>query len=129
MYIRKFTDPDKLLLRHLLTARDVEVEDSLRCLPETGFAVFDQQFMVAAGFLRRVEGGLGLIDSYVSDPGFDGKMRHEALNLITTALIEEAKKLELRGIVAFSRDQNTICRSLDHGFQAQGHVVVTKDLK
>lgn len=129
MYIRPYDTADKMYLGTMLRQRKLEDEDALRCLPETGYIVFHDNFPVAAGFLRRVEGGFAQMDSYISDPTAPSEQRNEALDLITEALISRAKELELRGIVAFSVDQNTISRSLRHGFIAHNHVVITKELK
>ncbi len=129
MHLRPYEPSDKMYIGALLHMRKMDVEESLQSLPETGYIVFQDNFPVAAGFLRRVEGGFGQVDSYITDPSVPGKQRDQALDLITDALIKRAKELELRGIVAFSVDQNTISRSLRHGFAALGHVVITKELK
>ena len=129
MYVKKAEAADKMYVGVMLRSQGLEAEEALRFLPETGFLAWHEGFPVAAGYLRRVEGGYGWIDSLVTDATAPGASRNEALDLITTALVEEARRLELRGIIAFTKDQNTYSRAMKHGFCGQQFAVITKDLK
>lgn len=71
---------------------------------------------IAAGFLRRVEGGYAQIDTLVSNPYFGSKIRHEGIDKVVKSLIEDAKNLKLLGIIAFTSDNGVLSRASDMGF-------------
>lgn len=98
-----------------LTARDLLVGTNVRDLPEIGI-VITLDHPIAAGFIRKVEGGYGLIDGYITDPSASPLDRHNALELLTTSLIEKAQELKFKGLLAFTKDNHTLLRSLSHGF-------------
>lgn len=79
---------------------------------------------VAAGFLRMVEGGFAQIDTLVSNAEYSSEMRHLAISTVVDKLIEEAKKLNLHGILATSKDESTIKRAVSIGF----HVISEQQL-
>lgn len=85
-------------------------------LPEIGYIAYEDELPLAAGFLRRCEGGFGMIDSLITDPTAPSELRNEALDKITICILQYAKTNNINNIVAFSRDDNTLKRSLKHGF-------------
>lgn len=91
-------------------------------LPETGRIVitdsFDIPIPVAAGFMRKCEGKLLIWDGLITNPDINADLRNEALDLISTALIDDAKALNAKGIIAWSSDEMTLLRSKRHGFNA-----------
>ncbi len=85
-------------------------------LPKIGYICYFGKQPVAAGFLRRVEPDYAQMDTFISNPYFGSKVRHEALNKIIDALIDDAKQLELKGILAFTKDQGIFKRATERGF-------------
>lgn len=85
-------------------------------LPALGYIAYEDELPVAAGFLRLCEGGFGMIDSLITDPTAPGELRNEALDKITHCILQYAKSNNINNIIAFSRDNNTLTRSLKHGF-------------
>lgn len=83
---------------------------------------------VAAGFLRRVEGGYGQLDTFATNPYLGSKLRHEGINLIWNALLDEAKSLELVGLLAFSRDSGILSRAQSQGFQTVSDTLLVLNL-
>lgn len=72
---------------------------------------------IAAGFLRRVEGGYAQLDTFTSNPFFGSKIRHLGINLVVDSLLSDAKDLKLRGILAITEDSGILSRSKTHGFK------------
>lgn len=116
---------DNWNLLQVLKKRDMRLSH-MEDLPEVGYVVYEEDLFIAAGFLRKCEGGYGLIDSYITDPKMPPKLRDQALDLITKKLVYVSKKLNMRHIVGFSLDANTISRSQRHGFALTEHKVIIK---
>lgn len=96
--------------------------------PEIGFIAFDDKTPVCAAFIRRVEGGIGLLENLVTNPKADSLVRHVAIDLIVERIIEEAKAIKLTGLLAYSEDNGTLKRSIGHGFRVMPHVLITLNL-
>jgi len=97
-----------------------------KSLPKIGFIALMHQQPIAVGFLRRVEGGYGQIDTLASNPWFGSKIRHEGITKIVKALIDEAASLKLLGLLAITEDKSVIERSKDSGFQVLNQTVIVK---
>lgn len=94
-------------------------------LPKIGYMAFLDKHPLAAGFLRKVEGGLvAQIDNLVSNPQFGSIIRNKALNIVVDQLKLEAKSLKLKGIYAFTLDTSVILRAVETGFQHTGHTIL-----
>lgn len=104
-------------------------------LPKIGFVAInwvadDMGVPVAAGFLRMVEGGFAQIDTLMTNAMQPAKMRDDTINLVVDRLIKEAKSLNLNGVLATSKDENTLKRALSIGFHiVEGHKVLGLPLK
>lgn len=88
----------------------------MKALPKIGYMSFLGNEPIAAGFLRRLEGGYGQIDTLASNPLFGGQIRHEGVKLVVDALIMEAKALKLHGIIAYTNDPGVLNRAQSLGF-------------
>lgn len=95
-------------------------------LPRIGYVVYEEDMFIAAGFLRQCEGGYGMFDSYVTNPAMPPGVRNEALEMITKRLIKAATKAEVKHVISFSLDLNTIQRAERHGFAQTEHRVLVK---
>ena len=71
---------------------------------------------IAAGFLRRVEGGYAQLDTLTSNKHLGSIVRHQGITIIVNTLIQYAKDLQLRGIIAFNSDCSILRRSEELGF-------------
>ena len=89
-------------------------------LPEVGFISPN----VAAGFLRKVEGNFGMIDSFITNPEASPHNRNEALDKITESLVRTAYGLGMKQLLAISVDENTLKRAVRLGFSLLDHRVV-----
>lgn len=114
-------------IKFLLLARDMQ-SDSLDTLPAEGFVAFNEGTPVAAGFLRKCEGGYCLIDSLISNPNEPSAIRNKALDSISMACVELAKAHKFKHIIAFTVDKNVILRSEKHGFRLLPHSIIGLDL-
>lgn len=99
-------------------------------LPAIGCMVFsDDGNHVAAAFLRRIEGGYGMVDGLVSNPKCSPEERHEALDLAIEFCIKEAAKRGITNLLAFALNETTTIRASRHGFVKQPHSMVTLEIK
>lgn len=124
--IKRYT-PDMLSHLHLMlgTQKYMGVSDiTNETLPAIGYVTFKDEAPIAAGFLRMVEGGFAQLDTLMSNASYSSEIRHEAISTVVEELISEAKKLNLHGILATSKDESTIMRALSLGF----HVVEEQKL-
>lgn len=92
-------------------------------LPEFGLVAHRGEKIIAAGFIRKVEGSSAMLDSYITNPRTKPESRDRALDLITYKLIQIAKKQSISQLVNFSSEQNIITRAQKHGFIVVPHQV------
>lgn len=97
---------------------------NMKNLPKIGYMVLRNNHPVAAGFLRRVEGGYAQFDTFASNPLFGSQIRHLALNLVIDSLLSDAKTLKLRGIIAFTEDAGILLRAKSIGFAELSHSLI-----
>lgn len=97
-------------------------------LPSIGLVVQDGKTIVAMGFLRRMEGNYGMLDSYITDPHETSDYRDAALDMITAWLIDYARSIKLNKLLAFSAYDSIYDRALRHGFGAMPHKFAMLDL-
>lgn len=121
--------------KHLLTLIELHVYNkvdykhlTMKTLPKIGYVSFLGKEMIAAGFLRKVEGGFAQIDTLVSNPAFGSQVRHEGIRLVVDALMYDANKLKLKGIIAFTTDQGVLSRAETYGFKDLNQKVIGKML-
>lgn len=92
-------------------------EINMKTLPKLGYiALLNGKQPVAAGFLRRVEGGYAQLDGLTSNPYFGSQIRHEGIKLVVDHLIDAAKQLKINGIMAFTADKGVLDRAAGLGF-------------
>lgn len=98
-------------------------------LPAVGFVVLSEEIRVAACFLRRCEGGIGIVDGLTTNPDAPSELRHVSIDLVVKAICEEAKQREITQLIAWTVDKGTLERGcLRHGFQKSPHTFMAKDL-
>ena len=97
---------------------------SMKYLPKIGYIALLNKQPIAAGFLRRVEGGYAQIDTLVSNPYFGSQIRHDGIDKVVDWLINDAKDLKLNGILAFTSEESIIARAKDKGFTELDHKVI-----
>lgn len=95
--------------------------------PEAGFVVYDKGTPTAMAFLRRVEGGFGQLDGLVTNPTQPGEIRGQAIDLVVEHILNLAQTLNIKSILSFSVDKNTLLRSVKHGFVPMPHILIAVD--
>lgn len=85
-------------------------------LPKEGAVAFYYGMAVAMGFLRKIEGNMAMLDSYITDPEMAADWRNACLDQLTSHLVGVAKKEKITGLIAYSQDTHTIKRAQQHGF-------------
>lgn len=91
-------------------------EVTMKTLPKIGYIATMNGHPIAAGFLRRVEGGYAQFDTLTSNKYMGSIVRHAGIEKVVDALIQDAKDLQLRGIIAFSSDSGVLSRAAEKGF-------------
>ncbi len=106
-------------LHDLLLSNDyIGISDvNMKTLPKIGYIAMMNGHPIAAGFLRRVEGGYGQLDTLTSNKYFGSKIRHDGIVKVVNALIEEATDLKMKGLIAFTIDEGVLKRSAEIGFK------------
>jgi len=97
---------------------------TMQTLPKIGYIALLNNQPIAAGFLRRVEGGYAQIDTLVSNPYFGSQIRHLAIDKVVDWLINDAKELKLSGILAFTLEESIINRAKERGFTILEHNIL-----
>ncbi len=128
MYIRDYVDTDLTHINHWLESRHLRMVTAEE-LPVTGSVYCSDGLPVAALFLRKCEGNLGILDSLITDPNQPGEIRNKANSLLILDLIEKAKALKLSALIAWTKDNNTFTRVLGLGFTPCDLSVISMDLK
>lgn len=97
-------------------------------LPQIGYIATEGSTVVAAGFLRRVEGNMALLDTLATNKALSSDMRHDGISAVVDSLIKEAKRLELKYFMAFTVDDGIIQRAFDLGFAITNQRLIVLDL-
>jgi hypothetical protein len=97
-------------------------------LPKLGMVAEINGSIVAACFLRMLEGGYAHMDTMVSDPTYSSEYRHIALTAITKLMLSAAKHMGLHGILAWSMDESILKRAEDAGFRLLPSTIAVKKL-
>ena len=86
-------------------------------LPPTGFCVPG----VAACWLIKTDAGLGIIDAMVTNPEAPASHRSAAIDLVTTAILAEARRSGLGAVLGITENQGLVARAVErHGFTYAG---------
>jgi hypothetical protein len=93
--------------------------------PEIGFIVRDDQGKaIAAGFLRKVEGNVAQMDSFVTNSTVLAEIRHNAIDLLTQTIIATTKNLNLSGLIVITQIQSIADRAVKQGFVINPDIVL-----
>lgn len=90
----------------------------MKTLPKIGYIALLNNQPIAAGFLRRVEGGFAQLDTLASNAYFGSQIRHLGVSQVVDTLLAEAKRLKILGIISVTADKGTLERALSLGFRA-----------
>jgi hypothetical protein len=118
-------------LHDLLSSNDyLGISDvNMKTLPKIGYIALMNGHPIAAGFLRRVEGGYAQLDTLTSNKFFGSQVRHAGIAKVVDALLDEAKVLRLKGVIAFTGDVSILKRAEDLGFHTLEHKLIALKLK
>lgn len=98
-------------------------------MPWIGYLIEIKKRPIAAGFLRQIENSkLGLIEGFVTDPRAENTLRDQALDFLVEVLIQKAKKLKLKHLMAWTTVTSIVDRSLKHQFKKMPHQLIGLDL-
>lgn len=96
-----------------------------KTLPKIGYIVMLGNAPVAAGFLRKLEGGYGQLDTFVTNPFLGSIVRNEGLNQVVENLLLEAKNEKMLGLLAMTESPDIIKRAKDnYNFQIMNQTIL-----
>lgn len=90
-------------------------------LPHYSWIALENDEPVAFGGIRMVEGGMAIMDSYLTNATSSSELRSKALDWLTRKLILISKHLNITKLIAFSESENIFNRAKSHGFQEFAH--------
>lgn len=96
-------------------------------LPEMGYMAWERGKPVAAIFMRRAEGSMGIVDSLISNPEAAPDIRHLALDALINHIVEQAKRAKIKVLLGYTRDKSTLERSVRLGFAQSPFAIVVMD--
>lgn len=112
---RRYTSSDKEIVDSWYKSRNQpSIPDHL--LPAFG-AIVDGH---AAGFLYVTDGGIALIENYITPEGISHFDRSEALDLVTECLIKKAEELNVVRVMCLTQSQAIYERAVKFGFDDIG---------
>ncbi len=118
MLVEMYNDREYMGIKHI----------TMKTLPNIGYIAIINEQPVAAGFLRRVEGGFGQMDGFVSNPYLGKLIRHEGMTKVVNALLEDAKDLKLHGVLAFTSDEGIVKRAKELNFHVVPDIILAKPI-
>lgn len=116
IYYKQEDDTHKKYLSILLSSQNMP-ERYLSDIPRVGIICTNENDeVIAAGFIRKIEGPYGMLDSYITNNNANSEDRDQALDLITAKLIQIAKDSSITKLISFSVVPNIVSRAKKHGF-------------
>lgn len=100
----------------------------MKTLPKIGYIAMLNDQPIAAGFLRRLEPNFAQLDTLASNAYFGSQIRHQGISLVVDALLQDAKRLKLEGIVAMTADDGILKRAEALGFHIVNQKLIAKKL-
>lgn len=117
MKVRPYNREYYKALCALYTARNAPGPTQEDEIPTIGSLVMEGNEIVAAGFLRRLEGNYAHYDGMITNPEFSSAQRWKALNMLDQAIIKDAKTLGILALLAYPKEKSTLDRSYKLGFK------------
>lgn len=115
----------KLLIDLLESQKYANIADiEMKTLPKIGFMAVLNSQPIACGFLRRVEPCYAQIDTLVSNGFFGSQIRHQGVALVVEALLDEAKRIKLTGVIAHTSDTGILKRAEELGFKTVNQQII-----
>lgn len=115
---------DSLANLHSTWGQDTDFLFETNGLPQIGYVASEGAIIVAAGFLRRLEGGYAQIDTLVTNRDLPSDMRHEGLTKLVDKLIFHAKHMQLKGLICMTKDEGILSRAQSLGFKVIDQKVI-----
>jgi hypothetical protein len=118
-----------LVLELLKSRQYVGISDiTTKTLPKIGYIAMLGDQPVACGFLRRLEPFYAQLDTLSSSAYFGSDIRHLGINKCVFALIDDAKRLKLKGIISHTSDPGILSRAQSIGFHIVEQTIIAKPL-
>lgn len=98
-------------------------------VPKASFCAYVGDKMVAFLGVREVEGGMGILESAVTDPAADSEVRNAAMDAVSSACVKYAMEKPFIGLLFVTDDKNTVMRGVRYGGAILNKVVVSRYFK
>lgn len=128
MKVRRINgEEDMEVINAWLIARG-EPSNLVEDMPKIGYIVEHENDYLGAGYLRAVEGDIGIMEGLVTNPAADSALRHVAIESIVTTIVERAKDLGVICILSWTSEPSILARSKKHGFREPKTTLIVKDM-
>jgi hypothetical protein len=119
------------LLHEMLESNQYEGVNliQMKTLPKLGYIVLLGKTPVAAGFLRRLEPCYAQIDTLCSNKYLGSIVRHQGVSTVVDALIEDAKRLKLEGIICHTKHKDVLERAKSLGFHVIPETIIALPIR
>lgn len=130
MKIRRFESDDVEDVVGWLKERDMTISIT-EDIPSLGVvAIADTNVKIAAGFLRLTDGNkTAWLEGLTTNPKESSQQRSRAIDLVVEGLIQKARDLGIKNIMAYTVEYSIILRSFAHGFKQCPHVLIGLQLE
>lgn len=125
MEVVKYSGAYAADLSNILEGRALS-QDWGKGLPENSYFVQHDGKMLAFMCMRHIEGGMGILETAVTDAKASPELRHEAMDILSNFLVKRAQQLGFIGLLFVTGDKNTILRGVKHGGDILDKVVVSR---
>lgn len=96
-------------------------------LPHIGYVAI-HEVPVCIGFIHRAEGNFCFLGSLATNPDCSSEERSEAIDLVVTTLIDIAKILGFKTMIAWTVEDSILKRSEKFGFKMLNQTLIGKEL-
>jgi hypothetical protein len=125
--VRRFTKDDFITLNMWRRERDL-ADVSFEELPECGFMASHFDRPIACAFLRRCEGGFGIMDSVIADKYVDGSLKSQGLDLLFEFITNQARDFKMTNVLGFTVKNSMIKKSKSFGYKESDHKLMVLEI-
>lgn len=112
--IRQGTPQDWELVQTWLEERQISRLNALQ--PQRSWTYTQDGIAIAFAALTILDGFKGILEALCTNPSSSPTQRDQAIDALVSKILLESRKLGLDGLIAWTKDKNTLVRSKKFGF-------------
>lgn len=123
--IRRFESLDLPILHEWLSLRGVDVKDE--DIAPYGWIAFVKDEPIGVAFLRRTD-HIAYLEGMTTNPNQSSRNRHLAMDSLTVTIIDWAKEVGIKSLIAYTVNEGIIERANKWGFRNTPHTLMVLNL-